>query len=209
MLQPSQLLSLFLRPPIIHTIISAGHQSMSDLLSSSIDLGVLTQRAKLLARLFWRGQHDRADTTTGYLTFSHDRHPHVHADMLTSPSSVCCLSHMPARLSRCRVQPRCSHGQQYGRLRRHVRRRPLVQHSRLGDQRFFPVRHERRKLDQHVVPCKRYVNKPESELWPDGARADPQHRQSHGCARPQVRGEGRQLRTRAACGKCAWMDQRN
>ncbi len=110
---------------------------------------------------------------------------------------------MPVRLSRWRVQPRCPHGQQYWRLRR----RPL-QHARLGGQRFFPVRHERRKLDQHVVPCKRYVHEPEYELWPDGARADLQHRQSHGRARPQVHGEGRQHRTRAACGKYA-MDQRN
>ena len=68
-LQLSRPPSLFLRPLIIHTIISAGRHSTSDPSSMSIDLFMLTWHAKFLARLFWRGKHNRADTTTEYVTF--------------------------------------------------------------------------------------------------------------------------------------------
>src|SRR6266851_9371770 len=134
---------------MIHTIISAGHHSTSDISSTSIDLGVLTRHAKLLAKLYWRRQHDRADTTAEYVTFSHDRVP---PELLTLERS---LGHMPLRPTRWLVQPGCPHSQQHGRLRCHVRRHPL-QHARLGDQWLLPLSHERRKLGPHVVPRKRY-----------------------------------------------------
>ncbi len=55
---------------------------MSGLLSTSIDQGVLMGCAKLLAKLYWCRQYDRADTTTGYLTFSHHRLLRVYAKFL-------------------------------------------------------------------------------------------------------------------------------
>jgi hypothetical protein len=115
------------------------------------------------------------------------------------------MSVLPARW---RVQPGYPHDQQQRRLREHVRCRPL-QCARLGDQRFFPLRHERRKLDQYVVHRERYAHEPEYELRSGGAwaGADLSRWQILGRNRPQVHGEGRQCCARPTRGSGTGMDK--
>jgi hypothetical protein len=115
------------------------------------------------------------------------------------------MSVLPARW---RVQPGYPHDQQQRRLREHVRCRPL-QCARLGDQRFFPLRHERRKLDRYVVHRERYAHEPEYELRSGGAwaGADLSRWQILGRNRPQVHGEGRQCCARPTRGSGTGMDK--
>lgn len=126
------------------------------------------------------------------------------------PSPERSLGHMSILPARWRGQPGRLYRQQHGSLREDVRRRPL-QHARLGDHRFLPVRNERFELDQYVVHRERYVHEPEFELCPGGARARAYlaHRKIRWRDRPQVHGEGRQCRARPPRGAGARMDQRD
>ena len=105
------------------------------------------------------------------------------------------LGYMSILSARWRGQPGRLYHQRHGSLREDVRRR-LLQHARLGDHRFLPIRHERIELDQHVVYRERYVHEPEFELRPGSARARAYlaHRKIPRRDRPQVHGEGRQCR---------------